>query len=57
MLSIRNSSVYCFTIEFFGSTRIVLRLSLSNFVTDVIIGKRPTNSGINPNSRISSELM
>ena len=47
--SIWNSFLYCFTNAFFGFVTISINAFLSNSSSVAIIGKRPTNSGINPN--------
>ena len=48
-LSYLNNFLYCFTKEFFGSTIILIRASLSSSLRVVTIGNLPTNSGISPN--------
>lgn len=47
--SISNNFLYCFINEFFGSTSIFIKASLSKSFRLAIIGNLPINSGINPN--------
>ena len=48
MKAIQKELVYCLVREFLGSVRICIRASSSNSSSVAIMGRRPTNSGINP---------
>ena len=52
--SIWKNLWYCFTSAFLGSVMMRTRASTSSGVSGQTIGRRPTNSGIMPNSRMSS---
>ena len=49
-----NNFWYCFTKAFFGSVKIRTKSSFVNLSSAAITGKRPINSGINPNFKRSS---
>ena len=54
--SISKNLRYCLTRALLGSVMIWTRASTSSGISGQMTGRRPTNSGIMPNSRMSSEV-